>query len=73
LERYVLEHAEIAGKIPRYAMVFMKGQETGNLIAGASVRAKRQAKKWALLISVAVKKEGQVHSRFDGLAFEHAA
>ena len=70
-EKCVLEHPEIAEKIPRDAVVFMKvaGDEKFNL--WSERQAKRQAKKGAPLISV--KKMGPVHSRIEGLALERAA
>ena len=72
-EKYVLEHPEVGGRIPRNAVVFMKvaGDEKFNL--WSERRARKRAKKGAPLISVTVKKMGPVHSRIEGLSLEHAA
>jgi hypothetical protein len=72
-EKYVLEHPEIAEKIPRDAVVFMKiaGDDKFNL--WSERRAKKQAKKGVPVISVTVKKLGPVQSRIESLALEHAA
>ena len=72
-EKYVLEHPEIAAKIPRDAVVFMKvaGDEKFNRWSERSAR--KQTKKGDPLISVTVKKMRPVHSRIQGIALEHAA
>ena len=72
-EKYVLEHPEIAEKIPRDAVVFMKVARDGKFNRWSERKAKKQAKKGASLISVTVKKLRPVHSRIEGLALEHAA
>ena len=72
-EKYVLEHPEIAEKIPRDAVVFMKVAGEQKFNRWSARLAKRQAKKGAPLISVTVNKMGAVHSRIEGLALEHAA
>jgi hypothetical protein len=72
-EKYVLEHPQIAEKIPRDAVVFMKlaGDEKFN--RWSERKARKQAKKGARVISVTVKKMGPIHSRIEGLALEDAA
>ena len=72
-EKYVLEHPEIAEKIPRDAVVFMKVAGDGKFNRWSKRKAKKQAKKGAPLISITVKKLRPVHSRIEGLALERAA
>ena len=72
-EKYVLERPEIAEKIPRDAVVFMKiaGDETFN--RWSERKARKQANKGARLISVTVAKMGPTRSRIERLALEDAA
>ena len=72
-EKYVLEHPEIAEKIPRDAVVFMKVAGDGKFNRWSERKAKKQAKNGAPLIGVTVKKLRPVHSRIEGLALERAA
>ena len=72
-EKYVLEHPEIAAKIPRDAVVFMKVAGDEKFNRWSERNARKQTKKGARLISVTVKKMRPVHSRIEGLALEHAA
>jgi hypothetical protein len=72
-EKYVLEHPEIAEKIPRDAVVFMKVAGDRRFNRWSARWAKKQSKKGVALISVTVKKMGPVRSRIEGLALEHAA
>ena len=72
-EKYVLEHPEIADKIPRNAVVSMKVAGDQKFNRWSARWAKKQAKKGTPLISVTVKKMGPVHSRIKGVSLEHAA
>jgi len=72
-EKYVLEHPEIAAKIPRDAVVFMKVAGDEKFNRWSEGKAKKQAKKGSPLIAVTVKRLRPVHSRIEGLALEHAA
>ena len=72
-EKYVLEHPEIAEKIPRDAVVFVKvaGDEKFKSLEWAP--GEKAGQERAPLISVMVKRMGPVHSRIEGLALERAA
>ena len=72
-EKYVLEHPEIAERIPRDAVVFMKIAGDQKFNRWSKRKAKKQAKKGVPLIAVTVKKMSPVHSRIEGLALEQAA
>jgi hypothetical protein len=72
-EKYVLEHPDIAEKIPRDAVVFMKVAGDPKFNRWSEREAKKQAKKGTPLVAITVKKLGPVHSRIEGLALEYAA
>jgi hypothetical protein len=72
-EKYVLEHPEVAEKIPRDAVVFMKVAGDQKFNRWSARCAKKQAEKGGPLISVTVRKLGPVRSRIEGLTLEHAA
>ena len=72
-EKYVLEHPELAEKIPRDAVVFMKVVGDQKFNRWSARCAKKQAEKGGLLISVTVQKLGPVRSRIKGLTLEAAA
>ena len=72
-EKYVLEHPELAEKIPRDAVVFMKVAGDQKFNRWSARCAKKQAEKGGFLISVTVQKLGPVRSRIKGLTLEAAA
>jgi len=72
-EKYVLEHPEIAERISRDAVVFMKIAGDQKFNRWSERKARKQAKKGVPLIAVTVEKMSPVHSRIEGLVLEHAA
>lgn len=72
-EKYVLEHPDIGGQIPKDAVVMMKVEGDEKFNRWSERKAKRQAKKGVPLVCVTVKTMGPVRSRIKALALEPAA